>query len=89
MCHSPTASFGGRGGVSSQQLLIMLHTKCCEGNQNAMELGKPGLQLGEENSNMSVTGLYESRKAESKNYFSQNCVTKALGLLDETSRRLV
>lgn len=54
-----------------------------------MELGKPGLQLGEENSNMSVTGLYKSRKAESKNYFSQNCVTKALGLLDETGRRLV
>lgn len=65
----PTARFGGSRLVGCQQLLTSLHTKCCEGKQSAMELGKAGLHLGEEISNVSVTGIYKSRKAESKNYF--------------------
>lgn len=51
-----------------------------------MELGKLGLQMGEENSNGDVTELYNSRKAE---LFSQNPATSAPGLPDKTGRRLV
>ena len=64
MSPSATTSLGAGGLVGCQQLLTRFHTKWYEGNQIAVKLRKLGLQLGEENSNVDVTELYKSRKAE-------------------------